>query len=50
VKRRGIPEEKQDDFLTGNQFVIPLVFLGSDDSYKIDYSAVVVKSRCVARK
>jgi hypothetical protein len=49
VAHRGILEEKQDDFLMENHLGVPPLFLGGDDSYKIDYSAVAVKSRCVTK-
>jgi hypothetical protein len=42
------PEETQDDLLAENQFGIPRIYLGGADRYKIVYSDVAVKSRCVA--
>jgi hypothetical protein len=47
VQHRGFLEEKQEDLLVGNQFVILSGFIGGTDSYNFDYSAVAVKSRCV---
>jgi hypothetical protein len=42
------PQEKLDNPPTGNQFGVPMNDLGGSDCYKIDYSGVVRKSRCVA--
>jgi hypothetical protein len=42
------PQEKSDDSPVANQFGVPLIFLEGALCYKIDYSGVVRKSRCVA--
>jgi hypothetical protein len=44
----GFPLAESENSPVENQFGIARIFLGGADSYKIDYSAVTVKSRCVA--
>ncbi len=44
---KELSQEKQEELQKGSQCGTPLVFLGGNDSYKIDYSTEAPKSRCV---
>jgi hypothetical protein len=43
-----LPQEKFEKSPVKHQFANPLEKLGGSDCYKIDYSGVVRKSRCLA--